>query len=87
VEELKAENARLRAELEAKQQTATVHKVPVTILPEKPTVHKVAFKVQRPAEVPKKRGRPPGSKNKPKPPPAEAVDTATDAAASLESAA
>jgi chromosome segregation ATPase len=67
VEELKAENARLRAELEAKQETTTEKQVE--------------------AVMPKRgRGRPKGSTNKPKPPPAEAV-AATDAAASLESAA
>jgi hypothetical protein len=54
VEELKAENARLRAELEAKQGPA-------------------AEKQVEPA-VPKKRGRPPGSKNKAKPAVAAAAD-------------
>jgi hypothetical protein len=37
--------------------------------------------VRRAAAPPKKRGRPPGAKNKPKAPPAEAVATATDTAA------
>jgi hypothetical protein len=52
VEELKAENARLREELAKKQGE---------VLP------------------PKRRGRPPGSKNKPKPAPAVAVDAVPEA--------